>query len=178
MLQCGALDRPRLDGGNVVGDRPVPRGVLFAIVDFAGLEGLEGHGFIAIVVVAYRIEIVAPAIEPQVLGPGIFDPLDGYVASGLEGIDLVGAAAQRYFERRLLEIASRPPVLGKHRELADDRGKLVVLAAAEGEFHDALIELLRLGDVLPVGGVLRRAFDFRMSNEKTTSSAVIGWPSC
>ena len=48
-------------------------------------------------------------------------------------------------------------MLGKHRELADDLRQFVVLAAAEGEFHDPLVELLRLGDVLPVGGVLRRA---------------------
>jgi hypothetical protein len=76
---------------------PSCRDVLLADVDLARLEGLELHGDVAIILVAHHLEIVAAAIHPEVLGPPVVDAAIGDGAADIEGIDLVGAAAERDF---------------------------------------------------------------------------------
>ena len=151
------LDAAVLHRRDVVGGRPVARDVLLADVDLAGLEGLELHGDVAIVLVAHDLEIVAAAIHPEVLGPPVVDPAVGDGAADVEGIDLVGAAAERDLERHLLEVARRPPFGRQHRKLADDQRQLLVGVVAEGEQHLAVAGLLGLQHVMVVEGVVGRA---------------------
>ena len=54
---------PRVHGGPVLGD------VLHVQVVLAGLEGLEGHGLVAVVVVAQPVEVVLPLVHRQVQPP-------------------------------------------------------------------------------------------------------------
>jgi len=60
-------------------------------------------------------------------------------------------------------------------------GSSLFSPAAEGEFHDPLVELLRLGDVLPVSGILRRALrlqDVERENHVVGGDRLAVMPAC
>ena len=90
----------------------------------------------------------------------------------VDALDLVGAGAERNFERRFAEIARLavgafgfPIVLGQDRELAEDVGQLAVALHVEREGHLVLAGLLAFDDVLVVAGVLRMRLLQRLETE-------------
>src|SRR5664280_2288390 len=98
----GALDAAVLEGGKIVARRPGARGELLAEQIAPGGEAFEADLAVAVVFETHHVEIVLPARHRQISAPPIFDALEFYEMPGLEAADLVGAAAKRNFQRRLV----------------------------------------------------------------------------
>src|SRR5262245_54566008 len=94
-----------LDGGELVGGRPVLGAVLRAPVDVIGLEGLDGDRGVAEILVAQFVEVVAPDIDVEILRPVVLHALVDDGAPRHEFLDAVGAIAQRRLERGSADIA-------------------------------------------------------------------------
>jgi hypothetical protein len=148
VLDRGLDQQSLLDLGHVVSRRPVARRVLFAVVEFAGLERLDHHRGVAVVVVADGLEVVPPKVDRQVVDDE---------TPRLETVDPVRAAAERRLEGGLGEVAFRPVVSWQDRLFADDQRHLAVVRIAEGEANAVAAQLLDLGDALVVEAQLRRA---------------------
>src|SRR5207237_58705 len=98
-----ALDVPLADRREVVARCPGARGEFLPEKITFGGEPLESNFAIAVIFVAQNIKIVLPARDRQVGPPPVFYSLVLDMAAGLERSDLVRAAAERYFERGLVE---------------------------------------------------------------------------
>src|SRR5205823_6832964 len=114
-----ALDVPLADRREVVARCPGARGEFLPEQIAFGGEPLEGNFAIAVIFIAQDIEVVLPARDRQVGAPPVFHSLVLDMAAGLETSDLVRAAAERYFERRLLKRALR--VIGTRKNRQRDR---------------------------------------------------------
>ncbi len=101
--QHGALDAAVLEGGKIVARRPGARGELLAEQIILGGEAFEADLAVAVIFETQRVEIVLPARHRQIGAPPILDALEFDEMAGLEAADLVGAAAERNFQRRLVE---------------------------------------------------------------------------
>ena len=66
-------------------------------------EAFEGDVAVAIELVAQDVEIVLPARDREIGAPPVLDPVVFDEAADLETPDLVGAAAERRLERRLVK---------------------------------------------------------------------------
>ena len=130
-------DAPVPDRRHVVRRGPVFRRVLRTEVVGTGLERFQRHDVVAIVVVANRVEVVAPHVHGQRGRPVILHAAIGDRAAGLQRLHAIGPAAERRLQRRLREIMTRPIRLREHRQLADDDRQLAVLVALERELHRA-----------------------------------------
>jgi hypothetical protein len=64
-----------VDRGKIVGHGPGLGAVLDAPVRMVGLEGFQCHGRIAKILEADLVEVVAPDIDVQILGPIVLHPL-------------------------------------------------------------------------------------------------------
>ena len=112
------------------------------IVDRAGLERLEGDLPLAVIFEAQPVEIVLAEIDRQLRAPIVRVALEFDEASLLEGLDLVGAGAERRVERGGGEIAALPPGGREDRHADDD--EMGVAAATLDEAH--------MNDVVALGG--------------------------
>src|SRR5262249_4222825 len=91
--------------GNIVGGGPIPCSEFLPQVERSGLEAFEAGGAVTVVLVAQLVEIVAPAVDRQVLAPIVVAPPVADERALLELADLVRPRAQRRRERRLVELA-------------------------------------------------------------------------
>src|SRR5262249_42690296 len=85
------------------GGGPRSRGKFLAEEIALAGEAFEGDIAVAIKFVADDVEIVLSAPDREVGAPPILDPFVFDVAAGVETPHLVGAAAERRLERRLVE---------------------------------------------------------------------------
>ncbi|MNZ14100.1 hypothetical protein D3C78_310170 [compost metagenome] len=144
-------------GGYVVGGGPVLRADFQRIVERTGLECFQSDGGVAVGVEGHDVEVVEAAVDRQVLGPVVLDPLVAHRAPGLDLGDLVRAAAQRDFQVAAVELAVFVPVLGQYRQLAENQRQLAVVLVLEGEQHRQRVFGDHFGDVGIVLAVQRRA---------------------
>src|SRR6202043_2640871 len=86
------------------------------------------------------VEIVLPDVDVETVAPKVRDPFQGNRTARLETLDPVRARAQRRLERGggnialvAVLVAPLPPVLGQHRELADDQRQLAIAGRIECE---------------------------------------------
>jgi hypothetical protein len=114
-----------------------------------GLERFQCDHRIAKILVANLVEVVAPDIDVQILGPIVFHPLVDHLATGDEFLDAVGGIAERRFEYGGADVAllargvrSFPPVPGQHPELPEDDRHFMIAGGAEPEGDFALAALL------------------------------------
>ena len=98
-----AFDAAVLEGGKIVARRPGARGEFLAEQIVFGGEAFEADFAVAIIFEAHHVEIVLPARNRQIGAPPILHPLEFDEMPDLEAADLVGAAAERNIERRLIE---------------------------------------------------------------------------
>ncbi|MNX74409.1 hypothetical protein D3C86_1058460 [compost metagenome] len=145
------------DCRSVVGVGPVLRGHFQPVVELPGLERFQGHGVVAVVIGGHHVEVVETAIDRQVLAPVVLDPLVTHRASGLHFADLVRTAAQRDLQVALVEVAVGPPMLGQHRQLAEDQRQLAVVGVLELEQHGQRVFGDHFSHVAVVAAVHRRA---------------------
>ena len=121
------MTRFSLDRRKIVSRGPVLGTVLDAPVRMVGLEGFQCDRRVTKILVANFVEVVAPDIDVQVLGPIVLHPPVDHRAAGDEFLDAVGAIAERRLERGRADVAllarrvaSFPPVLGQYSELPED----------------------------------------------------------
>ncbi len=91
----------------------VSRGPLLGIVlvpeiVFSGLEGLQGHGQIAVVVVADRIKIISSLVHGQITAPVAGIAFQGHLLAGSEVFDPVWPAAHRHIQGRGRQVTTLP----------------------------------------------------------------------
>ena len=108
VLDLLLLDEPGGQGGAGVPCRPRLRRVLRTEVVLSGLERLQGHGGVAIVVVADDVEVAAPHPHGQPGAPVVLDAAIDDGAPGLQRLHAVRPAPQRRVKRRILEGARAP----------------------------------------------------------------------
>ncbi len=130
---ASVLERIRLVGGG-----PILGAVLAAVVELARLQRFNGDRLVAVAVEVDAVEVVAAAVDGQVPTPVVVNALVGDGAPTLNGDDSVGPAAQRRFQRGLVEGASLPVVLGQDGKLAHDQRQFAVGLLAKDEFHSSL----------------------------------------
>ena len=123
-----------------------------------GLERFQCDCRITKILEANLVEVVAPDIDVQVLGPIVLHPPVNHRAAGDEFLDAVGAIAERRLERGCADVAllarrvaSFPPVLGQDPELPEDHRHFPIAGGIERESDLALAALLNPRDV-PVKG--------------------------
>ena len=133
-----------------------------APVDMVGLEGLDRDRGVAKIFEPHLVEIIAPDIDVEILGPIVLHPLVDDGAAGHEFLDPVGAVAERRLERGGADVAllagcvgSLPPMLRQHAELTQDHRHFTVTRRIEDEGDLALAGLLDLHDVAIVGRLHR-----------------------
>ena len=155
VLDLFLLDQAPLDRRAGVGRRPVLRDVLLPEVVLAGFERLERHVHVAIVVDADRIEILATDVDGKLRPPVILHAPVRDRAPGIDRLHAVGAVAERWLQRRLLELVFLVVRLRQDRHLADDQRQLAVLALVEDEADLAVPDLLGLRDLLVIAAIER-----------------------
>src|SRR5262245_52490139 len=111
-----ALDIPLADRRKVVARRPGARGEFLPEQIASSGEPLEGNFAIAVIFIAQDIEIVLPARDRQIYAPPVFYSLVLNMAASFEASDLVGTAAERDLERRLIEPTLRVIIARKNRQ--------------------------------------------------------------
>src|SRR5262245_25926434 len=154
-----AEDEPLLlDRRNIVRHGPVLGTVLGAPVRVVGLEGFQCDRRVTKILVANFVEVIAPDINVQTVGPIVFHPPVNHHTAGHELLDAVGAIAERRLERgcayvALLarRVASFPPVLGQYSELSEDHWHFPIVGGTENESDLALAALLNSHDVAVKG---------------------------
>ena len=98
-----ALDAAVLEGRKIVARRPGARGELLAEQIVLGGEAFEADVAVAVIFVTHRVEIVLSARHRQIGAPPVLHALEFDETADLEAADLVGAAAERNIQRRLVE---------------------------------------------------------------------------
>ncbi len=152
------LDQPAFgDGRDVVGVGPVLGGHFQPEIELPGFQGLDRDGVVAVVVGGQHIEVVEAAIDRKVLAPIVLDPLIADRASGFHLGDPVGAAAQGGLQVTRVEVAISPPVLGQHRQLAEDQRQFTVVRVLELEQHLERVFGDDFGDVVVIAAEHRCA---------------------
>ena len=124
-VRKGTLHGPAvLDGGKVVGGRPLPRDVLRAERVGARLEAFEGRQRIPEILDANAVEVVAAQVDREVLAPVVGIPPVDDPAVHLELVENVRPGAGGRLEAGLVENRSGgfEPSLGKDRKAADEGG--------------------------------------------------------
>ncbi len=131
----------------IVARRPDARGELLLEQVALGGETLERHVAIAVVFVADDVEIVLPARYRQVAAPPILDPLVFDIAPGLEAPDLVGAAAQRHVQRRLVEGTAAVVGARKNRQRGHEQRDITRALRGKAHDHRSVIGRLRADEI-------------------------------
>ena len=146
------------DRGKIVARGPGLGAVLDAPVRMVGLEGFHRDRRVAKILEADLVEVVAPDIDVQILGPIVLHPPVDHPAAGDEVLDAVGAVAERRLERGGADVAllargvaALPPVLGQHPQRPEDHRDFMVAGGVEREGDLALAGLLDLRDVAVEG---------------------------
>ena len=129
-----ALDAAILERREIVARRPGARGELLAEQIVLRREAFEADVAVAIIFEAHDVEIVLPACNRQIGAPPVVDAIVFDVAPDLETADLVGAAAERDIQRRLIERLLGVIGAGKDRHAGDEQRH--VAAAFFGEARD------------------------------------------
>src|SRR5207342_2299765 len=97
------LDAAILERRETVARSPGSRGeFLTEQITLCG-EAFEPDFAVAIVFVAYDVEIIQPARNGQIGAPPVLDPIEFDGMSDLKAPDLIRATAKRNFQRRLIE---------------------------------------------------------------------------
>src|SRR5262249_51875603 len=124
----------------IVGRRPVLGAGFLPVIEIAGLEALEGHRLIPIIVESNLIVVPLASVDRQVLSPIVGDALIGDRAPRGDLLDAVRTRAKRRLERRLHRVALiaarvllRPIMLRQDGELTHDHGQLAVVLHIEIE---------------------------------------------
>src|SRR5262245_55782100 len=127
-----------LDRRNIVRHGPVLGTVLGAPVRMVGLEGFQCERRVTKILVANFVEVIAPDINVQVVGPIVLHPPVNHHTAGHEFLDAVGAIAERRLERGCADVAllarrvtSFPPVLGQYSELSEDHWHFPIAGGTE-----------------------------------------------
>src|SRR5262249_28833178 len=126
------------DRGEVVRGGPVLGDVLRPPIDLIRFERLQRDRGVAKILKAQLVEIIAPDVDVETLGPIILHPLVDDAASGHELLYPVCAVGDGRLERGRPDIAffaalisAFPIVLGHDVELADDLRQLAVSRSAQ-----------------------------------------------
>ena len=119
-----------------------------------GLEGFQCDRWVAKILVANFVEVVAPDIDVQIVGPIVLHPRVNHHSAGDEFLDAVGAISERRLERGCADVAllarrvaSFPPMLGQYSELSEDHRHFPIAGGIESESDLALAALLDTHDV-------------------------------
>ena len=149
--QAGLHGRPGVTRGPLLGV------VLLAIVVFPGLEGFQGHGQVAVIIIDDGVEIVPPRVHGQVAPPVVGIALVGQALACHELADAVRAAAHGDVQGRGAKILPGPGLFGQDRQLPQDEGEFLARVRLEmkGDDQGALdLDPLHVGIVL---GIVRVA---------------------
>src|SRR6185312_7785263 len=126
-------DAAVVEGREIVTRRPGARGELLAEQVIASREALEADVAVAVVFVADDVEIIEAAHDWKTRAPPVLDALELDEAAGVEAADLVDAAAERRFERGLVELVLAVIGLREDRQAGDEQRH--VAAALFGKAH-------------------------------------------
>ena len=135
-----ALDAAVLEGREIVARRPGARGELLAEQIVLGGEADEGDLAVAVIFVAHRVEIALPDRHRQTGAPPVLHPLELDEMPDVEAADLVGAAAERNIERRLIERLLRIIGLGEDRQPGDKQRHVAAAFGGKARHHGALVD--------------------------------------
>jgi hypothetical protein len=98
-----------------------------------GLEGFQCDRRVTKILVANFVEVIAPDIDVQPVGPIILHPSVNYHATGHKLLDAVGAIAERRLQCGRADVAllarrvvSLPPMLGQYSELPEDHWHFLI----------------------------------------------------
>ena len=133
--QHGALDAAVLEGREIVARRPGARGELLAEQIIPGGETLEADVAVAVIFETHACRNCSARVATGRSAP--HQSVDAVVldeAPDLEAADLVGAAAERDVERRLVERLLGVIGAGKNRQPGDEQRH--VAAALLGKARD------------------------------------------
>ena len=114
------------DRREVVPGCPTLAGELQAKVVLAGLEGLHHHIAVAVVVVADTVEVVLPAVDGQAPSPIFGVTAIGDATARVHALDAIRAAADRWNQRRPLELHRCVVGLGQDRHQSHDQRQLAI----------------------------------------------------
>ena len=146
-------DKALLARREVVGRGPVARGILEAEVEIAGLEGLQCHRLVAIVVVDQPSDIVSADVDRYLATPVVVDALVDDAAARIDLGDPIGAGADQRIAGHRLEVAITPVMLGQDRHLAQDQRQFTAFAVTEVEVHGVAVDGGDAVDIAVVGAV-------------------------
>ena len=136
---------------------------------------------VLVVVVADDIVVVAAHLHRQFPAPVVRIPAIDDITGRFEGVDLVGPAAQRGDQGRVLEGLALPVVLGQHRQLPENLRQLAIVAVLEGEFDLERGKGLDLGYLGIVEAILRvtlRAQDVEGEDDVIGGDGLAILPAC
>src|SRR4029453_178122 len=142
-----ALDAPLADRRQVVAGCPGARGEFLPEQIAFGGEPLEGNFAIAVIFIAQDIEIVLATRDRQVGAPPVFHSLVLDMAAELETSDLIRPAAERYFERSLLERTLRVIGTRKNRQRSHEQRHVAPPLGGKMRYHGRIIGRLRADEV-------------------------------
>ena len=152
-------------------------------IDRAGLERFERDLPLAVVFEAQPAEIVLADVDRQVLGPIVVAQLVFDRPPLLEGLDPVGAGAERRIERRSVEVAPLPPRGGKDRHAGDDEMGVARALFDEAHQHDVVglgvdavdfDQQLRIGRVRLLLEHVERELDVGRRHRRAVGEARLG----
>src|SRR5438477_5410725 len=141
------LDVSVADCWEVVARCPGARREFFPEQIAFGSEPLQGNFAIAVIFIAQDVEIILPARDRQVGPPPVFYSLVLDMAAGLETSDLVRAAAERYFERGLVESMGGIIAAREDRERSHEQRHVASSMGRETYHHARVIGRLRTDEV-------------------------------
>ncbi len=126
-------------------------------VGLPGLERLQGHAAVAVVVETDPLEVVQATPDRQVASPPVGVAPVAHRTPRLGLLQPVRSAAQRRLHAAAVEVASLPPMPGQHVELGQHQRQLAVAGMTEIEADAQAILHHRLADLLVVGAPERAA---------------------
>ena len=134
-----ALDAAVLEGGKIVARRPGARGELLAEQIVLGGEAFEADLAVAVIFEAHDVEIVLPARHRQIGAPPVLHPLEFDEMPDLEAADLVGAAAERNIQRRLVERLLGIIGAREDRQAGDEQRHVAPALVGKAHHHRAIV---------------------------------------
>ncbi len=126
-------------------------------VGLPGLERLQGHAAVAVVVETDPLEVVQATPDRQVASPPVGVAPVAHRTPRLGLLQPVRSAAQRRLHAAAVEVASLPPMPGQHVELGQHQRQFAVAGMTEIEADAQAILHHRLADLLVVGAPERAA---------------------
>ncbi len=137
--QLRALDAAVLEGGKIVARRPGARGELLAEQIVPGGEAFEADLAVAVIFEPHHVEIVLTLRHRQIGAPPVLDALEFDEMADLEAADLVGATAERNFQRRLVERLLGIIGLRENRQAGNEQRHVAPALGGKARHHGMIV---------------------------------------